>query len=127
MPLYELLHVATGMVYLIFGGLASFYAIKTLAMLYRSPEMLKTQQGILLPILIGTLFFAAAGIFHLANHTFYPDPLIDLLHELAIVLGVSAFTVSVLRYSQLQREYYTLRHRGLEQIRLEDQLQVETQ
>ena len=127
MSLYELLHIVGGVVYLVFGGLGSFYSLKTLAVLYRSPELLKTQRRLWLPILIGTLFFAISGILHLADHTLYPDPLTDLLHEIAIIIGVSFFTVGVLRYSQLQRGYYTLKHEGLKQIRLEEQLQVETQ
>ena len=125
--MYELLHIVGGVVYLVFGGLGSFYSLKTLAVLYRSPELLKTQRRLWLPILIGTLFFAISGILHLADHTLYPDPLTDLLHEIAIIIGVSFFTVGVLRYSQLQRGYYTLKHEGLKQIRLEEQLQVETQ
>ena len=125
--MYELLHIVGGVVYLVFGGLGSFYSLKTLAVLYRSPELLKTQRRLWLPILIGTLFFAIGGILHLADHTLYPDPLTDLLHEIAIIIGVSFFTVGVLRYSQLQRGYYTLKHEGLKQIRLEEQLQVETQ
>ena len=127
MPLYELVHIVGGVVYLVFGGLGSFYALKTLAILYRSPELLKTQQRLWLPILTGTLFFAVSGILHLADHTLYPDPLTDLLYEIATIIGFSFFTVGVLRYSQLQRGYYTLKHEGLKQIRLEEQLQVETQ
>lgn len=127
MPLYELVHIVGGVVYLVFGGLGSFYALKTLAILYRSPELLKTQQRLWLPILIGTLFFAVSGILHLADHTLYPDPLTDLLYEIATIIGVSVFTVGVLRYSRLQREYYTLKQDGLKQIHIEEQLQVETQ
>jgi len=127
MPLYELVHIVGGVVYLVFGGLGSFYALKTLAILHRSPELLKTQQRLWLPILISTLFFAVSGILHLADHTLYPDPLTDLLYEITSFIGVSVFTVGVLRYSRLQREYYALKQDGLKQIHIEERLQVETQ
>ena len=127
MPLYELVHIVGGVVYLVFGSLGSFYALKTLAILYRSPELLKTQQRLWLPILTGTLFFAASGILHLADHTLYPDPLTDVLYEIATTIGVSFFTVGILCYSKLQREYYALKQDGLKQIHIEEPLQVETQ
>jgi len=125
--LYELAHIVGGVAYLVFGGLGSFYALKTLAILYRSPELLKTQRRLWLPILISTLFFAVSGILHLVDHTLYPDPLTDLLYEIATIIGVSVFTVGVLRYSRLQMEYYALKQDGLKQIHVEEQLQVETQ
>ena len=125
--MYELLHIIGGVVYLVFGGLGSFYALKTLTVLHKSPELSKTQRGLWLPILISTLFFAVGGVVHLADHLLYPDPLMDVLFEIVIIIGVSFFTVGVLRYSRLQIEYYTLKNAGLKQIRAEEPLQVETQ
>jgi heme/copper-type cytochrome/quinol oxidase subunit 3 len=121
------LHIIGGVVYLVFGGLGSFYVLKTLTILHKSPELSKTQRVLWLPILISTLFFAVGGVVHLADHTLYPDPLMEVLFEIVIITGVSFFTVSVLRYSQLQIEYYTLKNAGLKQIRVEEPLQVETQ
>jgi len=121
------LHIIGGVVYLVLGGLGSFYALKTLTILHKSPELLKTQRVLWLPILISTLFFAVSGILHLADHTLYPDPLTDLLYEIATIIGVSVFTVAVLRYSHMQIEYYSLKQNGLKQIHIEEQLQVETQ
>jgi heme/copper-type cytochrome/quinol oxidase subunit 3 len=126
-PLYESLHIIGGVVYLVFGGLGSYYVLKTLTILHKSPELSKTQRRLWLPILISTLFFAVGGVVHLADHTLYPDPLMEVLFEIVIITGVSFFTVSVLRYSQLQIEYYTLKDAGLKQIRVEEPLQVETQ
>jgi heme/copper-type cytochrome/quinol oxidase subunit 3 len=125
--LYESLHIIGGVVYLVFGGLGSYYVLKTLTILHKSPELSKTQRRLWLPILISTLFFAVGGVVHLADHTLYPDPLMEVLFEIVIITGVSFFTVSVLRYSQLQIEYYTLKNAGLKQIRVEEPLQVETQ
>ena len=125
--MYESVHIIGGVVYRILGSLGSFYVLKTLRILHRSPELSKTQGRLWLPILISTLFFAVSGVVHLADHTLYPDPLMDVLFEIAIIIGVSFFTVGVLRYSQLQKEYYTLKNAGLKQIRVEEPLQVETQ
>ncbi len=125
--MYESLHIIGGVVYLVFGGLGSYHVLKTLTILHKSPELLKTQRRLWLPILISTLFFAVGGVVHLADHLLYPDPLMDVLFEIVVIIGVSFFTVSVLRYSQLQKEYYTLKNAGLKQIRVEEPLQVETQ
>ena len=125
--MYELLHIIGGVVYLVFGGLGSYYVLKTLTILHKSPELSKTQRRLWLPILISTLFFAVGGVVHLADHLLYPDPLMDVLFEIVIIIGVSFFTVGVLRYSRLQIEYYTLKNAGLKQIRVEEPLQVETQ
>jgi len=125
--LYESLHIIGGVIYLVFGSLGSYYALKTLTILHKSPELSKTQRRLWLPILISTLLFAVGGVVHLADHLLYPDPLMDMLFEIVVIMGVSFFTVSVLRYSQLQIEYYTLKNAGLKQIRVEEPLQVETQ
>jgi hypothetical protein len=125
--LYESLHIIGGVVYLVFGGLGSFYALKTLTILHKSPELSKTQRVLWLPILISTLLFAVGGVVHLADHLLYPDPLMDVLFEIVIIIGISVFTVSVIRYSQLQIKYDTLKNAGLKQIRVEEPLQVETQ
>jgi len=125
--LYESLHIISGVIYLVFGGVGSYCALKTLTILYKSPELSKTQLRLWLPILISTLFFAVGGIVHLADHLLYPDPLMDVLFEIVIIMGVSFFTVSILRYSHMQKEYYTLKNVGLKQIQVEEPLQVETQ
>ena len=124
--MYESVHIIGGVVYLVFGSLGSYYALKTLTILHKSPE-LSAQRGLWLPILISTLFFAVGGVVHLADHTLYPDPLMDVLFEIVIIIGVSVFTLGVLRYSQLQKEYYTLKNAGLKQIRVKEPLQAETQ
>ena len=125
--MYESLHIISGVIYLVFGGVGSYCALKTLTILYKSPELSKTQLRLWLPILISTLFFAVGGIVHLADHLLYPDPLMDVLFEIVIIIGISVFTVSVIRYSQLQIKYDTLKNAGLKQIRVEEPLQVETQ
>ena len=124
--LYESIHVFSGIVYVIFGGLGSFYALKTLAVLYKSPELWKSQARIWFPILIGTFFFAVGGVSHLAEH-FFEDPITDLVYDIATIIGVSFFTIGILRYAQLQRGYYALKNQGLMQIHAEEPLQTETQ
>jgi len=115
--LYELWHLIVGVVYIFFGVLGGFYALRALIVLYKSPEMLKTQRNLWLPILIGAMLFTTGGILHLAEHSFYPSPEIDLLHEIVVVMGVSFFIVSVMRYSQSQIDYYKLKREGLKRIR----------
>jgi heme/copper-type cytochrome/quinol oxidase subunit 3 len=116
---YQPLHLAAGVVYIFFGLLGGFYALKTLIILYKSPEMLKTQRKIWLPILIGALFFTIGGILHLAEHSFYQSPEVDLLHEIVIIMGLSFFIASILQYSHLQINYYKLKREGLKRVQAE--------
>lgn len=116
---YQLLHLVAGVVYIFFGVLGGFYALRALIVLYKSPEMLKTQRKIWLPVLIGATFFTIGGILHLAEHSFYPSPEIDLLHEIVVIIGLSFFVAGILQYSQLQINYYKLKREGLRRIQSE--------
>lgn len=106
---YEMLHIIAGAVYVVIGGLVSFYALKTLRVLYKNPEMLKTQRKMWLPLLIGAIFFTIGGIFHLIDHLFYPRPEIDLLYDIAILIGFSFFAVGTLQYSRFQIDYHKIK------------------
>jgi len=117
--MYELYHQILGVIYVFLGTLGGFFALRTLIMLYKSSEMLKTQKGIWLPILISMLFFTIGGVLHIAEHSFYPSPETDLLHEVVIVTGLFIFTVSVLKYSQLQRNYYRFKQKVSARVQLE--------
>jgi uncharacterized membrane protein YccC len=81
--------------------------------------MLKTQRKIWLPILIGATFFTTGGILHLAEHSFYPGPLIDLLYDTVIAAGVLFYVLGILQYAMLQIEYYTLKQKALKRIQHE--------
>ena len=127
MSLYDLPHIVVGIVYLLFGALGGFYALRTLIMLYKSPEMLRTQQRIWLPILVGIVFFTVGGFLHIAEHSSYGSPEIELLHEIFVVMGLAAFVIGVLRYSQLQMNYYSLKREGLKRVQFEEPLQRKPQ
>lgn len=116
---YELLHLAVGLVYMFFGFIGGFYALKTLVSLYKSPEMLKTQRKIWLPLLIGAAFFTTGGILHLAEHSFYPNPVIDLLYDIFIATGFLFYVAGILQYSMLQIEYYKLKQEALKRTQHE--------
>ena len=125
--MYEIEHLTLGVIYLLFGTLGGFYSLKTLNWLRKSPEMLKTQRGIWLPILIGTIFFSIGGLLHIAEHSFLESAEIGLLHEIFIVAGLSAFVMGVLRYSQMQGDYYAMKNEGLKIVQSEEMLQSEPQ
>ena len=121
--MFDLPHIALGIVYLIFGTIGGFYSLKTLILLHKSPEVLKAQKSIWLPILVGTVFFTIGGLFHIAEHTILDSYEIGLLHELFVVSGISAFVIGVFQYSRLQMEYYSLKREGLKVIQFEEPLQ----
>ena len=110
-------HIATGVVYLFFGSLGGIFALRTLNTLHKSPE-LKTQLGIWLPILVGTIFFAGGGFFHISEH-FFEGFEVELLHEIFLVIGLSSFVVGVVRYSKVQMEYVHLKTKILEEAQVE--------
>lgn len=111
-------HIAIGIVYLISGTIGGIYALRTLKTLHNSPE-LKTQRGIWLPILVGTMFFAFGGVLHIAEHAILEGYEIGLLHEIFVVTGLSSFVVGVLRYSKTQLEYVYLKTKVLEETKVE--------
>jgi hypothetical protein len=102
---YELVHIVAGLIDLSFGVFLSYHALRALMVLHENPEVLKTQRKIWLPILIGMIFVAISGLFHLVDHTFYSDPLTELLHEVTLVAGLPFLAVAVFRYSRMQTEY----------------------
>jgi heme/copper-type cytochrome/quinol oxidase subunit 3 len=110
---YELAHIAAGLIDLSFGVFLSYYALRALVALHESPEMLKTQRKIWLPILIGMIFLAISGLFHLVDHTFYSNPLTELLHEVALVAGLPFLAVAVFRYSRMQTEYNRMKREAV--------------
>jgi heme/copper-type cytochrome/quinol oxidase subunit 3 len=113
---YELVHIVAGLIDFSFGVFMSYHALRALMALHENPEMLKTQRKIWLPILIGTMFFAVSGLFHLVDHTVYSDPLTELLHEIALVAGLPFLAVAVFRYSQMQTEYNRIKREAVKKV-----------
>jgi hypothetical protein len=117
---YEWFHLFAGVVEVVFGVLGGFYALKALMALYRSPEMLKTQRNIWLPILIGGVFFIVSGLFHFAKHSYFlsldSSSEMNLLRDSSSVIGFSLLTIGIVRYSQLQIKYYRLKQEALQKI-----------
>jgi len=114
--LYEVWHVIVGVIDLSFSVFLSYCALRALMALYRNPEMLSSQRKIWLPILTAAIFLALASLFHLADHTFYPNPAADLLHEIALVIGLPFFVISIFRYSRMQTEYDRLKHEAAKKV-----------
>jgi hypothetical protein len=117
---YEEFHLIAGMAYVFFGVLGGLYALKALRALYRCPEMLRTQQNIWIPVLLGGGFFTIGGIFYFTEHSciaaFNCNPEIDLLRNVTCLTGFLLLNIGVIRYSQLQIEYYKLKRKALEKI-----------
>ena len=114
----DISHIPTGVVYLFFGTMGGIYALRTLNTLRKSPE-LKTQVGIWLPILVGTMFFAAGGFVHIFEHTLFEGFEVELLNEALIVIGLSSIVIGVMRYSKLQIEYVHLKTKVLDEAKVE--------
>lgn len=116
----EWLHAVVGVVELFFGVLGGFYALKALMVLHRSPEVLKAQRDIWLPILIGGAFFTVSGPLHFAEHgiysNFFPISDIVLLRDILTLTGFAFVVLGVIRYSQMQIDYYKLKQEGLQKI-----------
>jgi len=110
---YELVHIAAGLIDLSFGVFLSYYALRALMALHESPEVLKTQRKIWLPILIGMIFLAVSGLFHLVDHTFYESPLTELLHEISLVAALPFLAISIFRYSQMQTGYNRMKREAV--------------
>lgn len=121
--MYILLHIALGILYVVLGMFTGSFALKTLIALYKSPEMLKSQRAIWLPILVGMLFFAIGGVAHLAEHTFWTTPEANLSHEITVVTGLLITTIGVLRYSFLQLEYYRLKARTIKKMQFQESIE----
>jgi len=117
---YEWLHTIVGLINVLFGVLGGFYALKALMTLYRSPEMLRTQRAIWLPILIGGAFFTFSGPLHFAEHgifsRFFSVSDVILLRDVLTLIGFSFIVIGVIRYSRLQLEYYRLKWEALQKI-----------
>jgi len=110
---YELVHIVAGLIDFSFGVFLSYHALRALMALHESPEVLKTQRKIWLPILIGMILVAISGLFHLVDHTFYSDPLTELLHEVTLVAGLPFLAVAVFRYSRMQTEYNRMKREAV--------------
>lgn len=121
--MYTLPHIILGIVYVVLGTLAGFFVLRTLNVLYKSPEMLRSQRAIWLPMLVGMLFFALGGFVHLAEHTFWETPETNLLHEVIVVTGLLITTIGVLRYTFLQLEYFRLKAKTIKKIQLQESLE----
>ena len=111
--MYELVHIVAGLIDLSFGVFLSYHALRALMVLHENPEVLKTQRKIWLPILVGMIFVAISGLFHLVDHTFYSDPLTELLHEVALVAGLPFLAVAVFRYSRMQTEFNRMKREAV--------------
>ena len=111
--MYELVHIVAGLIDFSFGVFLSYHALRALMVLHENPEVLKTQRKIWLPILIGMIFVAISGLFHLVDHTFYSDPLTELLHEVALVAGLPFLAVAVFRYSRMQTEFNRMKREAV--------------
>ena len=106
------------MLFLIFGVLGSFYAIRALIVLRKSPEVFRLQRKFWLPILAGTVFFSVGGVLHLVEHFIYPGQEMGLLEDIFISIGVLVSVIGIIRYSQSQIEYYRIKREGLEKARV---------
>jgi len=109
-------HLVLGVINVFFGVLGGFYALRALVVLYRNPEMLKTQRIIWLPILIGGAFFTGSGLLYFAEHVYFSRSEMELLHEIFTAIGFSSFVIGVVKYSRLQIEYYMLKREALRKI-----------
>jgi hypothetical protein len=114
---FELAHLLAGAVHTFFAFFWGIYAIRSLRLLHGTPEVLKTQRCIWMPILIGGIFFTIGGILHFAEHialfVYQPfEEISDLLYDIFIVIGYTLLTVSVFRYWRLQKEYNEAKHRA---------------
>lgn len=112
MESYELVHLAVAILFIVFGSVGGFYALRTLSVLYKSPEI-KSQRKIWLPMLTATVFFSVGGFFHFADHTFYPAPEADLLYDIFIIIGFVLGITGLLQYAKLQIAYNKLKNAGL--------------
>jgi len=112
-----------GTISVIFGVLGGCYAIRALTALYHSPEMLRSQRTIWLPILIGGAFFTLSGPLHFVEHSTFSGFLklssnseVVLLRDVLTLIGFSFIVIGVVQYSRLQIEYYKLKQKALEKI-----------
>jgi len=113
----ELLHLIETAFLTFIGVLGGIYALRTLKLLYRNPEMLKSQRIIWVPILIAGGFFTLSGALHLVEHFFSLIPELNLLSEFFLLLGLSLLALSIFRYWRLQKEYDETKQEGLRKIR----------
>ena len=114
---YDLLHLIMSAIFsfvAIFGGI---YALRTLKMLYGTPEVLKSQRKIWVPILVAGSFFLTSGIFHITEQIFSPIPEMNLVAELSFIAGLSLLALGIFRYWRLQKEYNETKHRALRKIK----------
>ena len=115
----EVLHVIDGLIHAVAAGFVCFYVIKAFRVLSKNPEMLKTQKKIWLPLLAGTLFFAAGGLFHFVNHLFFSNPEIDLSYDIVTLMGFLFLAVGIVQYSRLQIDYDKLKWAVAAKIHIE--------
>lgn len=102
--MYEEIHIVIGVIHIVFGGFAGYRAIMALKTIYENPETLQNQKVIWMPILVGAAMFPIGGIFHIATHLLQ-SPELDLLHEIALVVGLLFFMIGILRYSKLLKRF----------------------
>jgi hypothetical protein len=86
--------------------------------------MLRTQQSIWIPVLLGGGVFTISGIFYFTEHSHFtslnPSPEIDLLRNVTCLAGFLLLNIGIIRYSQLQIEYYKLKRNALRKIPKEE-------
>lgn len=120
---YEWFHLVAGVVYVFFGVLGGFYALRALRSLHRSPEMLRSQRNIWLPILFGGAVFTVSGIFYFTEYSYFSsfnlNPEINLLRDASCVVGFLLLNIGVIRYSRLQIEYDKLKREALQMMSYE--------
>lgn len=84
------------------------YAIRTLLLLERNQEVLRTQRRIWLPILYAAGFLALDRVLHLSADlvpSVIPSDALDFIQVLLLIASLSLLSLGVYRYWKVQKEY----------------------
>ena len=90
------------------------YAIRTLLLLERNQEVLKTQHRIWLPVLYAAGFLALDRVLHLSADlvpSAIPADALDFIQVLLLIASLSLLSLGVYRYWRVQKEYDTEKFR----------------
>ena len=90
------------------------YAIRTLLLLERNQEVLRTQRRIWLPILYAAGFLALDRVLHLSADlvpSAIPADALDFIQVLLLIASLSLLSLGVYRYWKVQKEYDTEKFR----------------